>query len=135
MAFTERWAQFEKTGIFILIRERLSSKGYKLAVKNIGNQTDLSLNNADFVALRTAVDDIFEGLTKTLSKQYPELNTTDLNTCCLGLIGLSNTEMAALLGVKYNSLSNRLSKIKKIFNTEENLLNFLMKIWQNTQNV
>jgi len=36
--------------------------------------------------------------------------------------------MAVLLGVKYNSLTNRLAKIKKILNTDENLHDFLIKM-------
>lgn len=126
-SFSYRFSLFEKSEIVILIRERLSKNHDKMSVKNIDEQTELSLDNASFVALRTAVDTHFDGLLKNLSTKYPDLNTTDLNCCCLALLGLSNTEMAVLLGVKYNSLTNRLAKIKKILNTEENLHDFLIK--------
>lgn len=125
--FSSRFSLFEKSEIVILIRERLAKNHDKMSVKNIDEQTELSLDNAGFVALRTAVDTYFDGLLKNLSTKYPDLNVNDLNCCCLAILGLSNTEMAVLLGVKYNSLTNRLAKIKKILNTEENLHDFLLK--------
>ena len=126
--FSSRFSLFEKSEIVILIRERLAKNHDKMSVKNIDEQTELSLDNASFVALRTAVDTHFDGLLKNLSTKYPNLNVNDLNCCCLAILGLSNTEMAVLLGVKYNSLTNRLAKIKKILNTDENLHDFLIKM-------
>lgn len=126
-SFSYRFSLFEKSEIVILIRERLAKNHDKMSVKNIDEQTKLSLDNASFVALRTAVDTHFDGLLKNLSTKYPDLNVNDLNCCCLAILGLSNTEMAVLLGVKYNSLTNRLAKIKKILSTEENLHDFLLK--------
>lgn len=127
-SFSSRFSLFEKSEIVTLIRERLSKNHDKMSVKNIDEQTELSLDNAGFVALRTAVDTHFDGLLKNLSTKYPDLNVNDLNCCCLAILGLSNTEMAVLLGVKYNSLTNRLAKIKKILSTEENLHDFLIKM-------
>lgn len=126
-SFSSRFSLFEKSEIVTIIRERLSKNHDKMSVENIDEQTELSLDNAGFVTLRTAVDTHFDGLMKNLSTKYPDLNVNDLNCCCLALLGLSNTEMAVLLGVKYNSLTNRLAKIKKILSTEENLHDFLLK--------
>lgn len=126
--FSSRFSLFEKSEIVILIRERLAKNHDKMSVKNIDEQTELSLDNASFVALRTAVDTHFDGLLKNLSTKYPDLNVNDLNCCCLAILGLSNTEIAVLLGVKYNSLTNRLAKIKKILNTDENPHDFLIKM-------
>ena len=50
---------------------------------------------------------------------------------CLSLIGFTNTEMAILFGVKYNAINSRVSKIKKIFETEENLRDFVVKNLKN----
>ena len=126
-SFSSRFSLFKKSEIVTIIRERLSKNHDKMSVKNIDEQTKLSLDNASFVALRTAVDIHFDGLLKNLSTKYPDLNVNDLNCCCLALLGLSNTEMAVLLGVKYNSLTNRLAKIKKILNTDENLHDYILK--------
>lgn len=127
-SFSSRFSLFEKSEIVTIIRERLSKNHDKMSVKNIDEQTELSLDNAGFVALRSAVDTHFDGLLKNLSTKYPDLNVNDLNCCCLAILSLSNTEMAVLLGVKYNSLTNRLAKIKKILNTDENLHDFLIKM-------
>ena len=127
-SFNERCAQFEQTEIFRNIRGRLSANNEKMSIKNIDGKSDMALTGADLMTLRTAVDKHFDNLTQRLARQYPELNATDINCLCLALIGLSNVEIAALLGVKYNSLTNRITRLKKILNTEDNIRIFLTEM-------
>ncbi len=127
-SFNERCAQFEQTEIFRNIRGRLSANNEKMSIKNIDGKSDMALTGADLMTLRTAVDKHFDNLTQRLARQYPELNATDINCLCLALIGLSNVEIAALLGVKYNSLTNRITRLKKILKTEDNIRIFLTEM-------
>ena len=125
VSFAHSWAQFEQSDAFVRIRERLAAYGGKISSKNVDDFPDLALGQADFVALKDATDAAFGDFATHLAKQYPELNPADLNACCLALMGLSHAEMAVLQGVKYNSFTNRISKIKKILGTEENLSDYL----------
>ena len=125
VSFAQSWAQYEQSDAFVRIRERLAAYGGKISSKNVDDFPDLALGQADFVALKDATDAAFGDFATHLAKQYPELNPADLNACCLALMGLSHAEMAVLQGVKYNSFTNRISKIKKILGTEENLSDYL----------
>jgi len=121
VSFAQSWAQFEQSEIFLRIRERLAADGGKISSKNVDDFFNLALGQADFVALKDAVDAAFGGFASRLAERYPDLSSADLNACCLALTGLSHAEMAVLQGVKYNSFTNRITKIKKILGTEENL--------------
>ena len=120
-SFEVGWAQFEQSDIFVRIRQRLAADAPKISSKNVEDFSHLALSQADFVALKDAVDAAFGGFATHLAARYPDLSPSDLNACCLALTGLSHAEMAVLQGVKYNSFTNRISKIKKTLGTEENL--------------
>ena len=128
VSFAQSWAQFEQSDIFLRIRERLAADGGKISSKNVDDFSNLALGQADFVALKDAVDAAFGGFASRLAERYPDLSPADLNACCLALTGISHAEMAVLQGVKYNSFTNRISKIKKILGTEENLSAYLKKL-------
>ena len=120
-SFSVGWAQFEQSDIFVRIRERLAADAPKISSKNVEDFSHLALSQADFAALKDAVDAAFGGFATHLAARYPDLSPSDLNACCLALTGLSHAEMAVLQGVKYNSFTNRITKIKKTLGTEESL--------------
>ena len=120
-SFAAGWAQFEQSDIFVRIRERLAADAPKISSKNVEDFSHLALSQADFAALKDAVDLAFGGFATRLAARYPDLSPADLNACCLALTGLSHAEMAVLQGVKYNSFTNRITKIKKILGSEESL--------------
>ena len=120
-SFAAGWAQFEQSDIFVRIRERLATDAPKISSKNVEDFSHLALSQADFAALKDAVDVAFGGFATRLAARYPDLSPADLNACCLALTGLSHAEMAVLQGVKYNSFTNRITKIKKTLGTEESL--------------
>lgn len=120
-SFAVGWALFEQSDIFVRIRERLAADAPKISSKNVEDFSHLALSQADFAALKDAVDAAFGGFASSLAARYPDLSPADLNACCLALTGLSHAEMAVLQGVKYNSFTNRITKIKKTLGTEESL--------------
>ena len=120
-SFEAGWAQFEQSDIFVRIRERLAADAPKISSKNVEDFSHLALSQADFAALKDAVDAAFGGFATRLAARYPDLSPADINACCLALTGLSHAEMAVLQGVKYNSFTNRITKIKKTLGTEESL--------------
>jgi len=121
VSFAAGWTQFEQSDIFVRIRQRLATDAPKISSKNVEDFSHLALSQADFATLKDAVDAAFGGFATRLATRYPDLSPADLNACCLALTGLSHAEMAVLQGVKYNSFTNRITKIKKTLGTEESL--------------
>lgn len=124
-SFAAGWAQFEQSDIFARIRGRLAADAPKISSKNVEDFFHLALGQADFVALKDAVDVAFGGFATRLAAGYPDLSPADINACCLALMGLSHAEMAVLQGVKYNSFTNRITKIKKVLGTDQSLTDYL----------
>lgn len=124
-SYAAGWAQFEKSDIFVRIRERLAADAPKISSKNVEDFPQLALSQADFGALKDAVDAAFGGFASRLAANHPDLSPADINACCLALMGLSHAEMAVLQGVKYNSFTNRITKIKKVLGTDEGLSDYL----------
>ena len=128
--FDEAWKSLEQNELLQHIRVKLlTDNGEKITVKNIDKYSDRSINNIDFIKLQHQIDKTFDGVISRLSEQYPDLGPIDIYCCCMSIVGLTNSEMAVLLGVKYNAVSNRISKIKNIFNTEKNLREFMIKYY------
>lgn len=110
------------------IRKRMQSAGItKITTKNIEEFSDIALSNSEMLSLQDAADAAMNGLMSRLMNQYPRLTSADIACCCLVLSGFSNAEMAALFGVKYNALNARITKIKKTFEIEGSLRDFLVK--------
>ena len=124
-SFAAGWAQFEQSDIFVRIRERLAADAPKISSKNVEDFSHLALGQADFVALKDAVDAAFGGFATRLAAVYPDLSPADINACCLALMGISHAEMAVLQGVRYNSFTNRITKIKKVLGTDQSLKDYL----------
>mgnify|MGYP003503525295 FL=1 len=119
---------FGQSAIIQEIKTRLQSVGItKITTKNIEDFSDMALSNSEMLALRDAADAVMNGLMSRLMNQYPKLTSADVACCCLVLSGFSNAEMAALFGVKYNALNARIAKIKKTFDIEGSLRDFIVQ--------
>ena len=77
-----------------------------------------ALSKQDLLDLRSVVDFHFSQFTIRLSKAYPELTNSDIDYCCLHLLGLSDADLSALMQRAYNTISERNSKLKKVFGTK-----------------
>lgn len=119
---------FGQSVIIQEIRKKIQSAGItKITIKNIEEFGDMALSNAEMMSLKDAANASMNGLMSRLMKQYPRLTDADAACCCLVLSGFSNSEIAVLFGVKYNALNARIVKIKKTFNIEESLRDFLVE--------
>ena len=75
---------------------------------------DYALSKEQVISLREAADHHFGLFTICLSKAYPKLTNSDLDYCCLYLLGLSDADISALMQKAYPTVSQRSRKIKAI---------------------
>lgn len=124
----DTWKFFEQSELVQRIKSKLATdNGEKINVKNIEKYSDRNLTTLEFIELRAHTDKTFNGFISRLAEQYPDLTQKDIYYCCLSMIGLTNSEIAVLFGLTYNAISIRISKVKKTFNTDENIRDFLIK--------
>ena len=82
---------------------------------------DFALDKTQVLALHDAVDRHFIGYTTRLKKTYSQLTNSDLNYCCLYLLGLTDADIAALLQKAYPTVSQRSRKLKAVLGSETSL--------------
>lgn len=124
----DTWKFFEQSELVQRIKSKLTTdNGEKINLKNIEKYRDRNLSTMEFIELRAHTDKTFNGFISRLAEQYPDLTQKDIYYCCLSMIGLTNSEIAVLFGLTYNAISIRISKVKKTFNTDENIRDFLIK--------
>jgi len=80
------------------------------------------------MALRSAVNRHFCQFTTRLKTAFPKLNESDLDYCCLYLLGLSDSDISALMQRSYNTVTERNKKLKRIIGCENVLSDTLISL-------
>ena len=111
---------FNDEPICRLIMERVNEGQFK-AQMDCKLYHDYALGKEQVTALREAADRHFNQFTSRLAKAYPDLTRSDLDYCCLYLLGLSDADVAALMQKAYSTVSDRSRKLKNIFGNEKPL--------------
>ena len=110
----ETATSFTEEPICRLIMERVN-EGQFLSQMDCTIYRDYALDKNQLSALRNAVDRHFNQFTVRISNAHPELTRTDLDYCCLYLLGLTDADVAALMQRAYNTVNERNSKLRRIF--------------------
>ena len=120
VAKSETVASFYEEPICRLIMERVNEGQFKSKIDYI-NYKDSALDKQQLLDLRLAVDRHFGQFTLRLRKTYPRLTNSDLDYCCLYLLGLNDADIAALMQRAYNTVVERDGKLRKIFGNNKPL--------------
>ena len=111
---------FVEEPVCCLILRRVIEGEFKSKVDYI-NYKDAALNKQQLLELRLAADHHFNQFTVRLKKAFPKLTNSDLDYCCLYLLGLTDADVAALMQRAYNTVIERNGKIRKILGSENPL--------------
>ena len=110
-------ATFMEEPICRLIIERVR-KGQFKSQMNCTFYKDYALNKEQLFALHDAANRHYDHFTERLVQAYPNLTKSDLDYCCLYLLGLTDADMSALMQRAYNTINERNSKLRRIFGCE-----------------
>ena len=113
-------ASFDEEPVCRLIMERVKDGQFKSKIDYIIYK-DSALDKQQLLDLRLAADRHFGQFTVRLKKAYPELTNSDLDYCCLYLLGLTDADIAALMQKAYSTVSDRSRKLKAFFDKDEPL--------------
>ena len=124
---TETATSFNEEPVCRLIMERVREGRFKSKIDYI-NYKDSALSKQQLLDLHLAVDRHFGQFTIRLKNAYPPLTNSDLDYCCLYLLGLTDADIAALMQRTYNTVFERDYKIRKILGSKNPLPITLMGI-------
>ena len=118
---------FMEEPICRLIMERVHEGHFKSKI-DCETYKQYALDKQQLFDLRVATDRHFGQFTVLLKNAYPRLTNSDLDYCCLYLLGLDDADIAALMQRAYNTVVERDGKIKKILGSNHPLPYTLMAI-------
>lgn len=70
------------------------------------------LTDRDWQIILDHADAIFNGFTRRLREQYPQLNRDDIRYCCMVKMQLSHSEIARIVCLEKDSVKKRLKRIR-----------------------
>ena len=123
----ETAASFAEEPICRLIMERVNEGCFKSKM-DCEVYKRYALDKMNLLDLRLAADRHYGQFTVRLKKAYPELTNTDLDYCCLYLLGLNDADVAALMQRAYNTVTERDGKLRKIIGNSNPLSKTLSEI-------
>lgn len=115
---------FAEEPICRLIVERVNEGQFKAKV-DYAVYKDSALDKQQLLDLRVAADRHFNQFTVRLKQAYPKLTNSDLDYCCLYLLGLTDADISALMQRAYNTVNERSTKLRNVFGRENNISNTL----------
>ena len=113
-AAVEPTISFDEEPICRLIMEREKEGQFKSQM-DCSIYKDFALSKEQLVALHGVANRHFNHFTERLAQTYPDLTKSDLDYCCLYLLGLTDADVAALMQRAYNTVNERNSKLRRIF--------------------
>lgn len=119
-AKAEPVASFTEEPVCRLIMERVNDGQFK---SNVGysQYAGYALDKQQLLALRLAADRHYGQFTYRLKQAYPDMTKSDVDYCCLYLLGLTDADVAALMQRAYNTVVERKGKLRRILGVENDL--------------
>ena len=111
---------FEDEPICRLIIDRVNKGQFKSQMNYLVYKS-YALNKVQLLELNEAANRHFNKFTIRLKKTHPQLTKKDLDYCCLYLLGLSDTDVYALMQRAYNTVNERNNKLKKILSSDDSI--------------
>ena len=111
---------FAEEPICRLIVERVNEGHFKAKV-DYAVYKDSALDKQQLLDLRLAADRHFNQFTVRLKQAYPKLTNSDLDYCCLYLLGLTDADVSALMQKAYPTVSQRSRKTKAVLKSDSTL--------------
>ena len=133
-AAVEPTISFAEEPICRLIMERVKEGQFKSQM-DCSIYKDFALSKEQLVALHGAANRHFDHFTERLAQTYPDLTKSDLDYCCLYLLGLTDADVAALMQRAYNTVNERNSKLRRIFNCKSTISATLQAIANETTTI
>ena len=123
-------ATFMDEPICRLILERVREGQFKSQM-NCTIYRNYALSKEQLITLQDAANRHFDRFTECLARTYPDLTKSDLDYCCLYLLGLTDADVSALMQRAYNTVNERNSKLKKILGCNKSVSAALFAIANN----
>lgn len=122
----QRRMAFLKEPICEAILNKAKSK--QITTRDVAHELGIALKDEDLEWLGEAVAKYYDGFDHVLLSQCPNLKHGYLTLCHLHLLGLSESEIAALKNVSYSAIRKQNESLQEKLGVDENISAYVLRI-------
>ena len=104
------------------------ARGKHITTRDVAHKLGIALKDEDFSQLKEAVAKHYEGFDHVLLSECPNLKNGYLELCYLHLLGLNESEIAALKNVSYSAIRKQNESLQEKFKVDENISAYILKV-------
>ena len=104
------------------------AKSKQITTRNVAHELGIALKDEELERLGEAVAKYYDGFDHVLLSQCPNLKHGYLALCHLYLLGLSESEIAALKNVSYSAIRKQNESLQEKLGVDENISAYVLRI-------
>ena len=104
------------------------ARNQQITTRDVAHELGIALKDQDYEQLREAVEKHYEGFDHELLSQCPSLKTGLLSLCHLHLLGLNESEIAALKNLSYSAIKKQNENLQEKLGVDESVAKYVMRI-------
>ena len=116
---------FLKEPICQHILDKARSK--QITTRDVAHELGIALKDKDFEQLGEAVEKHYEGFDHELLSQCPSLKQGLLSLCHLHLLGLNESEIAALKNLSYSAIKKQNESLQEKLGVDEDIASYILR--------
>ena len=125
-AAKQRRMAFLKEPICQHILDEARSK--QITTRNVAHELGIALKDKDFEQLGEAVEKHYEGFDHELLSQCPSLKQGLLSLCHMHLLGLNESEIAALKNLSYSAIKKQNESLQEKLGVDEDISSYILRV-------
>ena len=104
------------------------ARSQQITTRDVAHELGIALKDKDYKQLGEAVEKHYEGFDHELLSQCPSLKQGLLSLCHLHLLGLSESEIAALKNLSYSAIKKQNESLQEKLGVEESVAKYVMRV-------
>ena len=104
------------------------ARNQQITTRDVAHELGIALKDKDFEQLGEAVEKHYEGFDHELLSQCPSLKQGLLSLCHLHLLGLNESEIAALKNLSYSAIKKQNENLQEKLGVDESVAKYVMRL-------
>ncbi len=104
------------------------ARSKQITTRDVAHELGIALKDKDFKQLGEAVEKHYEGFDHELLSQCPGLKQGLLSLCHLHLLGLNESEIAALKNLSYSAIKKQNESLQRKLGVKEDIASYIMGV-------
>ena len=104
------------------------ARSQQITTRDVAHELGIALKDKDYKQLGEAVEKHYEGFDHELLSRCPSLKQGLLSLCHLHLLGLNESEIAALKNLSYSAIKKQNESLQEKLGVEESVAKYVMRV-------